>query len=794
MTSQNQQKPVLKHTDYDDDDVIFRKKIVVRSKEEVVPVKARTHKRSKRGGGSEILQPSHVSKWCVHHQRDVRKALVNKVKFTGSVLRGKVEYVRSGVKGGFKKLNFVYGRNSVKKFKARESRRLEKAKQALWGTVQKEQVQQCANITKLAKFKRTGKLSEALDECDCCSVRLMKQYNRSLAEVQGKLVKEGVESNPGPVDGMEPWMEELAEELEVSYYSDDDYDYNTDDDVWLGQQVEEEFVVVQPDTTEQELMQSGLEPNPGPSYHKETKRKLTVEEKAAIVINKNKAHNKEAMQLGLIPRGAYCLAQGKYIVGEFKIMKGSTKKVCCPECGLFLTELQRKKAEKVDVWVGKHPMVEIPDYVVDPTANIMTVEESKKFGKGPAKSEGKSSVSASCNNTKPNECTTPKQLASPNASQTCATAGCNNTKPNECTQTKPNSSKDDCAIEEYTEKNIQKESPEIVIDDQPSTSRKHSAQGNAPAIEEILVVKDSCDNTNGDIIFSALINPPVNNGNDSSGGGNDGNSPNNSGEKSEPGSSPTKPITDCKNRTVLRGYVLDDLQERSFMRINLNTTYLIIFIMSLYSYFFEGAKFAEWPSLGDHHWYSFNKESKDVPYETERRLVTQRGVEETKQPFEMITYIFRWNYELRVSVGFYLFIFFLFVVLPLGLGGMVCFEAISLKSFSFIIVSFYALTLTIFIIKSRKFISIIDVGNYHYLTYCPHLVSSILQDYDRPTNTTAALLTLGQKTRRCATLPLPDIDHIQIMDGSQLVTLFALTRPYFTRFPTLASMRVGLNQ
>jgi len=65
------------------------------------------------------------------------------------------------------------------------------------------------------------------------------------------------------------------------------------------------------------------------------------------------------------------------------------------------------------------------------------------------------------------------------------------------------------------------------------------------------------------------------------------------------------------------------------------------------------------------------------------------------------------------------------------------------------------------------------------LTYVPHLVSSVWNDYDRTTSLQAAKESMRQKIRRCAALPLPDVDHVKLVFGTEMVIDQVLASPDF---------------
>jgi hypothetical protein len=66
------------------------------------------------------------------------------------------------------------------------------------------------------------------------------------------------------------------------------------------------------------------------------------------------------------------------------------------------------------------------------------------------------------------------------------------------------------------------------------------------------------------------------------------------------------------------------------------------------------------------------------------------------------------------------------------------------------------------------------------LAYCPHLVTNVLQEYERGTNGQVVRSTVMQKCRRLASLPIADRWHAHIVEGSCEVIVFLLEkRPFF---------------
>jgi hypothetical protein len=68
----------------------------------------------------------------------------------------------------------------------------------------------------------------------------------------------------------------------------------------------------------------------------------------------------------------------------------------------------------------------------------------------------------------------------------------------------------------------------------------------------------------------------------------------------------------------------------------------------------------------------------------------------------------------------------------------------------------------------------------HVVTYAPHMVSSLVREYNFVSNDEEAILSsISNKARRLATLPLADTDNLSIAIGSQLASVAVLTDQSF---------------
>lgn len=68
-----------------------------------------------------------------------------------------------------------------------------------------------------------------------------------------------------------------------------------------------------------------------------------------------------------------------------------------------------------------------------------------------------------------------------------------------------------------------------------------------------------------------------------------------------------------------------------------------------------------------------------------------------------------------------------------------------------------------------------------YITYCPHMVTCVMLEYDRGTNADAVRTTIAGKCRRLASLPIPAEDMVAISRGTEIVTARLLeSESFFT--------------
>lgn len=146
-----------------------------------------------------------------------------------------------------------------------------------------------------------------------------------------------------------------------------------------------------------------------------------------------------------------------------------------------------------------------------------------------------------------------------------------------------------------------------------------------------------------------------------------------------------------------------------------------------------------------------------VPYVGERRLATARNVQEIKQAFHacQLTVTETPSTERREHA--------LLICLALSAIQASVSIAYGLPLLTIVGAVAAAVATTLFCTARQP------VPRAYSVPYVPHLVSSVMAEYDRGTNATAARSTLRQKIRRLASLPLPDEDALKFIAGSELV-------------------------
>jgi hypothetical protein len=166
-----------------------------------------------------------------------------------------------------------------------------------------------------------------------------------------------------------------------------------------------------------------------------------------------------------------------------------------------------------------------------------------------------------------------------------------------------------------------------------------------------------------------------------------------------------------------------------------------------------------YPPLSLH---SFRVSTKTIPYQEERRLIPNRNVLETKQPFVCQQIEFKTT---RTNSFFWLHLL-LFLVNLVYTSVMAYKHGVS----NALLVKFFV-TLFIGMASGLSLSLILRESRILYIPYVPHLISSIVAEYDRGCNAESVRNTIRQKMRRLASFPLPDRDALQIMVGTELMAM-----------------------
>lgn len=177
---------------------------------------------------------------------------------------------------------------------------------------------------------------------------------------------------------------------------------------------------------------------------------------------------------------------------------------------------------------------------------------------------------------------------------------------------------------------------------------------------------------------------------------------------------------------------------------------------------------------------------KVIPYSTDSRLVSNRNVIETKSPLHVVEMEVQklvipvWkNVKILTSLAgtavltnlVHQFVNRVSDLVPCMLkrGGLLINGLNSVVRVSALVVGALA-----FAYLWKRFNARMGIFDYtprrpYVLTFSPHIVSSVLCEYDRGTNAVSAVATMRQRIRRYASLPIPDVDSVKIIAGLNLL-------------------------
>lgn len=183
------------------------------------------------------------------------------------------------------------------------------------------------------------------------------------------------------------------------------------------------------------------------------------------------------------------------------------------------------------------------------------------------------------------------------------------------------------------------------------------------------------------------------------------------------------------------------------------------------------------------------EEKETLPYAGERRLVTSRGVKETKAPLQ----VRRIRAEAFVSEVSFISVLLLSVsllsILVLLASPIVyrvepavgCLYGHYCRELSRAAVPLFLLAMIVSAVGLASLVFLLLRGTQLATTisYCPHIVASVVMEFERGTSMEVAKMSLRQKCRRLATLPVPDSATLPLIEGSELASLIVLRNGSF---------------
>lgn len=149
-----------------------------------------------------------------------------------------------------------------------------------------------------------------------------------------------------------------------------------------------------------------------------------------------------------------------------------------------------------------------------------------------------------------------------------------------------------------------------------------------------------------------------------------------------------------------------------------------------------------------------HEQEMDVKYQGERRLASNRNVQEIKQAFRacQLTCV-------NMSHSWWCLLLVGFTVAMCVAQMTTC---IIFRLYYYVFFGLAVLTALYFVVSLPR-------AQRCSVPYIPHLVSAVMAEFDRGTNVVAARSTIRQKIRRLASLPIPDEDALKFINGTELV-------------------------
>lgn len=154
-----------------------------------------------------------------------------------------------------------------------------------------------------------------------------------------------------------------------------------------------------------------------------------------------------------------------------------------------------------------------------------------------------------------------------------------------------------------------------------------------------------------------------------------------------------------------------------------------------------------------------------IPYTGENRLCANRNVPELDKPMDAVDFSARLPIpRLSQQVATLICSFcFSIVIVPFIIHriGLLPYPDSTAWKVTYAVSSCCALLTIILAFKGRT--------RTVHVSYIPHLVSSLVLEYDRGCNATSVKSTIRMRSRRLAALPIPDRDALQLISGSEVV-------------------------
>lgn len=184
-----------------------------------------------------------------------------------------------------------------------------------------------------------------------------------------------------------------------------------------------------------------------------------------------------------------------------------------------------------------------------------------------------------------------------------------------------------------------------------------------------------------------------------------------------------------------------------------------------------------------------------VPYCGERRLVVDRGVDETRKHFRLccvgvtptpaLTRLVAWVGWL-VVIGLLTFPVAILNYVMIHQGIIDGWQAAVCEVTLHVVEFLFERQFSFHTIVSRVLARKVDRDIY----YVPHLLSGLLSEYDQKSPLAAFLANRNARIRRMGTFPLPDIEALTLLRGTQDVGAILVSEPRF--FERGAVVRAGL--